>query len=101
MNLLLLSSSDLSDDNIARISDHRLQHILSVHRANAGDSIRVGMVNGLIGIGTIEKLNEQSAEIHFTLDTPPPPKKAATYHYGSSAPKDAQTNFTNNYRNGS
>lgn len=75
MNLLLLFPSDLSNDNIARISDHRLQHILSVHRANVGDSIRVGMVNGLIGSGTIEKLDEQSAEICFTLDTPPPPKK--------------------------
>lgn len=75
MNLLLLFPSDLSGNNIARISDHRLQHILSVHRANVGDSIRVGMVNGLIGSGSIEKLDEQSAEIHFKLDTPPPPKK--------------------------
>ncbi|WP_298636185.1 16S rRNA (uracil(1498)-N(3))-methyltransferase [uncultured Umboniibacter sp.] len=75
MNLLLLFPSDLRDNNVVRISDHRLQHILLVHRASVGDSIRVGMVDGLIGSGIIEQLNEQSAEIRFTLDTPPPPKK--------------------------
>ena len=75
MNLLLLFPEDVIGDGLALVKDRRLQHIQNVHRASVGDSIRVGMINGLIGSGTIAKLSDSSVEIHFQLDTEPPAKR--------------------------
>lgn len=54
------------------ISDHRLQHVLNIHKANIGDTVRVGLLNGKMGEGLIEELNETKLSLQVTLNTPPP-----------------------------
>ncbi|MFV0276276.1 MAG: 16S rRNA (uracil(1498)-N(3))-methyltransferase, partial [Parahaliea sp.] len=76
MNLLLFTEQDRSGSDQIRIKGRRLQHLLKVHRARVGDSLRVGELGGLMGAGRIASLDSDShsATITFQLDSPPPEK---------------------------
>lgn len=76
MNIVLFESSELVEQR-AVIVDERAKHIAKVLRSSPGDSIRVGVINGLTGYGIIEKINRRppySVELHVNLiDSPPSP----------------------------
>ena len=74
MNLLLLEDGDFIAEDTVRLSGRRLKHLLEVHRAEAGDSLRVGRLNGLMGTGQLISLNHEQAELAVTLDKPAPEK---------------------------
>ena len=71
MNLLLLRATQITDD-VATINGRQLEHLLKVQRAEIGNSVRVGLVNGLMGQAIIKTLDTQQAMLHIILDTPPP-----------------------------
>jgi len=73
MNLLLLQDAHLINSHQARITGRQHEHVLKVHRAKVGDSLRVGMLNGEIGQATITELNKDHLEITFQLSQAPPP----------------------------
>lgn len=72
MNLLLLKPSDFIDTDHVKITDRRLVHIVDVHRAQEGDSLRVGVLNGKIGSGQIQSLSKEAAIISVNLSLEPP-----------------------------
>jgi len=72
MNLLLLQDSHILNSHQARITGNQHEHVLKVHRANVGDSLRVGMLDGQIGQATITELNKEHLEITFQLYHEPP-----------------------------
>lgn len=77
MNLIILFEQDFIAENKIRLIDRRLKHVLSVHRANTGDTLKVGLLNGKIGKGLITKLNHEEMEMEIELtDLSPPPLKA-------------------------
>ena len=71
MNLLLLSPDQISD-NCALIHGRQLEHLLAVQRAEVGDKVRLGLVNGLMGEGLIRELDDQRITLDITLDIQPP-----------------------------
>jgi RsmE family RNA methyltransferase len=74
MNLVLLEDSDFVDGNRVRLSDERrLLHIKRVHRAGVGDQLRVGRINGKIGIGHVDKVDDRAIELTVRLFKEPPP----------------------------
>jgi 16S rRNA (uracil1498-N3)-methyltransferase len=74
MNLILLFEDDFVGDHVVRLTGRRFQHVMSVHRAHAGDELTVGVSGGLIGKGTVTKLDDFSLELSVVLaDDPPPP----------------------------
>lgn len=78
MNLVLLHESDFKSSNNILIDDHRLVHIKNIHKAKKGDTLKVGLVNDKIGIGTIENINSHSLEMSVELTKTPPPKLPLT-----------------------
>lgn len=72
MNLIILFENDFIDTHKVEIFDRRLQHVRNIHRAKAGDSLRVGKLNGKMGRGVIEELSESRLCLQVILDTPPP-----------------------------
>ena len=73
MNLLLLEESDFVSDTRVVISGRRLSHVSDIHQACVGDTLRVGRVNGLMGTGMIQVLDNQQMVLDVSLmDTPPP-----------------------------
>lgn len=86
MNLLLLNPQQINNDS-ALVTGRQLKHLISVQRAAVGDSIRVGVINGMMGQGLISALNSQSASIQFSLDTQPPPPLPLTMILALPRPK--------------
>lgn len=55
-----------------RLAGRRLRHVREVHRARPGDRLRVGRVNGLLGTGTVLRLDASALELEVCLDREPP-----------------------------
>ena len=87
MNLLLLEDGDFIADDRVLLSGRRLKHLHEVHRAEAGDSLRVGRLNGLMGSGQLLRLEAEQAELAVQLDQPPPAKLPLTLLLALPRPK--------------
>lgn len=87
MNLLLLDEPDFVSADRVLLRGRRLQHMREIHQANPGDSLRVGLVGGLMGSGRILSLTAQQAELEVSLDQPPPPKLPLTLLLAMPRPK--------------
>ncbi|WP_137973501.1 16S rRNA (uracil(1498)-N(3))-methyltransferase [Pseudomonas sp. F(2018)] len=87
MNLLLLEDADFVAADRAVLEGRRLKHLHEVHRAEAGDQLRVGRLGGAMGRGTLLALDEQHAELQVELDQPPPAKLPLTLLLALPRPK--------------
>jgi RsmE family RNA methyltransferase len=87
VNLLLLEDQDFVAADRIRLSGRRLNHLNEVHRAEAGDSLRVGRLNGLMGRGQLLRLDAQEAELQVEFDQPPPAKLPLTLLLALPRPK--------------
>src|SRR5262245_23777141 len=76
MNLVLLEPDDFIGDGLVRLGGRRLKHIREIHRAAAGDELRVGVVNGKIGLGRIQRIDQNILEMAVQLHEDPPPPLA-------------------------
>lgn len=75
MNLILLGDSDFigPDKSRAFLCDRRARHVIDVHRAQVGQRLRVGHVNGLMGHGRVAKIGTRDIELFdIVLDEAPP-----------------------------
>jgi len=52
MNIILLEKNELSDGHVV-LNDHRAKHIVKVLKSRVGDSLRVGVLDGEMGEGTV------------------------------------------------
>lgn len=87
MNLALLSPQDVLDDNHARLTGRRRDHLVSVLRAGEGDTLPVGLEDGPMGIGTVTRLTDTVAELHLELDRSPPAPLPLTLVLAMPRPK--------------
>ena len=72
MNLLLLKPEQVTQQT-AKVSGRQLENLTAVQRAQVGDSVRIGLLNGLMGEAIISALSSTQATLEINLDTPPPP----------------------------
>jgi RsmE family RNA methyltransferase len=87
VNLLLLEDADFVAADRARLTGRRLKHMLEVHRAESGDSMRVGKLGGLMGQGQLLHLDSEYAELSVELDQAPPAKLPITLLLALPRPK--------------
>ncbi|MFN8012673.1 MAG: 16S rRNA (uracil(1498)-N(3))-methyltransferase [Holophagaceae bacterium] len=87
MNLVLLLDGDLAGPGRARLTGRRFAHVRDVHRAEAGKTLRVGLLGGEAGLGRVIEMGEEHLDLAFTLDTPPPPKLPLTLLVALPRPK--------------
>ena len=52
MNLILVEPAELDGDTLV-LTDHRAEHIVKVLRAQVGDTLRLGLVDGALGRGVV------------------------------------------------
>lgn len=72
MNLLLFAQDELAD-GLLLLHDFRAEHIRRVLRLAAGDSLRLGMINGRLGQGTVLSLDSEAVTLAVQLEREPPP----------------------------
>jgi len=87
VNLLLLDAADFVADNRVLLRDRRLTHLQQVHRAEAGEQLRVGRVGGNMGSGQLLRLDAHEAELQVSFDQPPPAKLPVTLLLALPRPK--------------
>ena len=60
MNMILLQNSDCDASlNVAILKDQRAQHIRAVLKKGVGETVRIGILDGALGVGTIEEISDQ------------------------------------------
>ncbi|WP_067862372.1 16S rRNA (uracil(1498)-N(3))-methyltransferase [Neptuniibacter marinus] len=72
MNLILLTEDDLIAEGQVKLDDRRFQHIKTIHKPEIGSQLKIGMLNGLIGKGTVLELSDSAIRLQITLDQTPP-----------------------------
>ena len=72
MNLIILEQEDFIDQETVRLKGRRLAHVTDVHRAEVGDVLRVGKLNGKVGQGTILDMNSDFIDLKIELTDKPP-----------------------------
>jgi RsmE family RNA methyltransferase len=89
MNLLLLERGDFATDSLAHLfsGDPRFQHITEILDARTGDSLRVGALDGKIGVGVVTDRTADYICLHVNLYQSPPPKFPLTILLALPRPK--------------
>ena len=87
MNLLLLQPEQLTSENAARVRGRQLRHMRNVHGAGIGDSLRVGVVNGVIGSAVLTDLTDTDASLEITWAAQPPAPLPVTLVLALPRPK--------------
>lgn len=87
MNLLLLRPEQLTSDTRARVHGRQLRHMLEVHGASIGDSLRVGVVDGAIGNAVLADLTDTQASLEISWDQNPPAPMPLTLVLALPRPK--------------
>jgi len=72
MNLVLLDDHDLNGDGHALLRGARARHILEVHRATIGDTLRVGLLGGMVGQGVVTAVAPGEVVLAVRLSECPP-----------------------------
>ena len=87
MNLLLLEDGDFIAADRVLLQGRRLKHLQEVHRAEVGDSLRVGRLGGLMGQGQLLRLDSDAAELQISLEQTAPAKLPLTLLLALPRPK--------------
>jgi len=75
VNWILVDDRDFVDDGSrVRLHGRRMRHVCEVHRAAAGDWLRVGRLGGKLGRGRVLRLDDACLEMEVELDREPPPR---------------------------
>ncbi|GAB2528740.1 16S rRNA (uracil(1498)-N(3))-methyltransferase [Microbulbifer agarilyticus] len=72
MNLILLEPEDFQSSSQVVLRGRRFQHMVEVQRAEVGDRLKVGVVNGQIGAGEITEHSENHIAMTVSLFAEPP-----------------------------
>ncbi|MDF1577440.1 MAG: 16S rRNA (uracil(1498)-N(3))-methyltransferase [Desulfobulbales bacterium] len=73
MNLILIDPREIKDGS-ASLTGRRAKHIRKTLRGKEGGTIRVGIVNGLIGSGLIRRIEPGMVNLDIKTAKPPPAK---------------------------
>jgi RsmE family RNA methyltransferase len=75
MNLILIHPEELDETDRVRLADQRAGHIRSVLNAEPGRTIRIGLLNGPFGRGTISDVSPDAVTLacEWEAETPPRP----------------------------
>jgi RsmE family RNA methyltransferase len=87
VNLILLYPEDFISEDSVRLEGRRLRHVTDVHKASVGDELRVGLLNGNVGTGSVTALDDMALEMRVRLYEPPPDALPVTLVLALPRPK--------------
>jgi RsmE family RNA methyltransferase len=74
LNLVLIERDDVRGAGAATLSGVRAAHVRNVLKAEPGKQIRIGIVDGPLGQGTVQSVAEDTVELRCVFDADPPPR---------------------------
>ena len=87
MNLIILQPSDVDAEGRAVLADERDRHIRKVLKAEPGKQLRIGLLNGALGTGTVEELGPDGVVLTCRFEAEPPPRPAIDLILAMPRPK--------------
>ena len=87
MNLIVLFPEDFTGEHTVMLKGPRLAHVREVLHAETGSTLRVGVLNGRSGTGTITAITGESLELQVILTEIPPPSLPVTLLLAMPRPK--------------
>ena len=72
MNLLIVETDELDSNKQVRLIGRRLKHLNEILKLQAGDKLRVGQLDGEIGLGLVRAIDTKLAIIDVSLQQAPP-----------------------------
>lgn len=87
MNIILVTPDDFIGEQTVRIDDQRAKHIKDVHQAEPGRRLKVGLMNGLMGMGEVIEAGDSGVVLELLLDRHPPQKLPLTVVLALPRPK--------------
>ena len=87
MNLIVLYPDDVTTEGRVVFAGRRADHVREVHRAGPGESLRVGLLNGMMGTGVVQSVADNRIEMDVTLTQAPPAPLPVTLLLAMPRPK--------------
>ena len=87
MNMILLQPDDFREDGLAVLDGERARHIRKVLKAEAGKTLRVGVLNGPLGKGTVLAVDQHTVCLQCMMDDVSPPKPGIDLMLAMPRPK--------------
>jgi RsmE family RNA methyltransferase len=69
VNLVLLAEDEVAADGTVSLTGARARHIVQVLGSRAGDQVRVGVLDGRSGVGTVTAMDPATVQLHCRFDT--------------------------------
>lgn len=86
MNLILLQPEEVQDCR-AVLNDERAKHIRKVLKAEPGKELRIGILNGPLGIGTVESVSAHEVALSCVFEDEPRPRPSVDLLLAMPRPK--------------
>jgi len=74
VNLIVLERDEVSDSGDVRLSGARAVHLLNVLRVAPGHQVRVGVLDGPCGVGTVHSIDAGTIGLRCALEASLPPR---------------------------
>ncbi len=87
MNMIVVESGELSEGRRVRLEGRKALHIHRVLRADVGDVLRVGLIGGRMGTGTVLSVSDSVVEMDLVLNEDPPAAVGITLAVAMPRPK--------------
>ncbi len=72
MNIVLFERSEVGDDGRVEATGVRARHLLNVLKAPPGHQVRVGVIDGPMGVGTVTAVSAESVTLDCVFDATTP-----------------------------
>jgi RsmE family RNA methyltransferase len=87
VNLLLLQAHEVDEHGLARLSGRRLEHATEVLRVQTGQTLKVGVLGGLMGTAEVVSRDAQALVLKVEVTQPPPPRAGVSLVLAIPRPK--------------
>lgn len=87
MNLIILETHEIAPDGMARLSGPRAVHMTKILGVVSGQTVRVGLLDGALGVGMVRSIGEGVVEMSCAFEAAPPPRPRVDLLLAAPRPK--------------
>lgn len=87
MNLIIFEPGEVGDSAEVRLSGPRATHLLSVLKVAPGHRVRVGVLDGPLGVGVVQAVVDGMVDLRCSFDAHTPPRPAVDLFLALPRPK--------------
>ncbi|WP_409525328.1 16S rRNA (uracil(1498)-N(3))-methyltransferase [Nitrincola sp. MINF-07-Sa-05] len=68
MNLILVGPEELGEEGCVSLTDRRFEHIRVVHKASPGDTLKMGVLGGGVGVAQVLQIDDAQVLLQMNPD---------------------------------